>query len=340
MEGVSLYQNNILTGRKRTIFKTNPPQRSEPSTMEGKLSRLAVLVVILAISMPGVQIAATFDHERVRIVDWCPKTSSSESSNDADEVDTPATTALLLRGNVPLNCYGRYDPDMLIRHIEANIVVPNHNHSRIKVDQLIVVSLLSRTHSDEKKILQAQQEFYLKQQQQASSVTHAILHRPIVGSWLVPPILSKIPFLNELIWNYIHPDDGAWELAQEIRSLLSINSTTVGEEATAREDDDDAVAAMLTTSETSATSASTSTTVVYVHCMRGIDRTGLVSGTYLARYGNIEGDIVSETTHASTIRNMNYEIKQRNINVPAQNALEWVFWRNQTYISENDLSHS
>merc|ERR1712224_220991 len=105
------------------------------------------------------------------------------------------------------------------------------------------------------------------------------------------------------------------ELAEEINDWLE------------RDNNDEA--------SSSSSSSNAITTIVYVHCMRGIDRTGLAIGAYLARYGG-NGDVdghgngnynVNNSEWEDIIHRMNYDVGKRDINWPAQNALRWVFWR-------------
>jgi len=120
--------------------------------------------------------------------------------------------------------------------------------------------------------------------------------------------------MNDFLWNTWRPDDGAWELAEELKDRLE-------------EGDDD-----------EASSSNATATIVYVHCMRGIDRTGLVVGAYLARYGGGSGDgdgkNVNNSEWEDIIHRMNYDVGKRDINWPARNALRWVFWRRKQEIKD------
>ena len=123
-----------------------------------------------------------------------------------------------------------------------------------------------------------------------------------------------------MVWSYLKPDDGAWDVAEDLRSLL-LNATKTA-------------TTMGTPSSDTASSDSTNITVVYIHCMRGIDRTGLVAGTYLARYGSNDNTLghssvgtASKALQASEIQESNYNVGKRDINWLAQNSLQWVYWR-------------
>ena len=125
------------------------------------------------------------------------------------------------------------------------------------------------------------------------------LHKPVIGTWILPPVLTKVPIINDIVWTYLKPDDGAWDIAQDLRSIL-LNATA---------------------SSDTTSSDSTSITVVYIHCMRGIDRTGLVAGTYLARYGSNHNTVIQrdvgtagKTIQRSEIQELNYNIGKRDIN--------------------------
>ena len=98
--------------------------------------RVAVVALVVAWMLPGVQIAATFDPERLRLVDQMGEGPS----------------ALLVRGNVPLDRQGKFDPHMVLEtiHYQLNI------DADLKDSKLIVVSLLSDRQSDEKAALAEQ----------------------------------------------------------------------------------------------------------------------------------------------------------------------------------------
>jgi len=208
--------------------------------------------------MPGVQIAATFDPERLRVLDR-------------------RGTSILVRGNAPLNRQGKFDPEMIIEYIQRNIATESNNCT---FDRLHVISLISASQSDESYVLGQEMKYV-----QDEIAKHKLYHRPIAGSWLSPPPFPNLDFLNHMIWNFWRPDDGAWELAKELKDLLLESQYTI----------------------------------LYIHCMRGIDRSGLVAGTYIARWKGNASEI--------EIHQMNHDVGKREINWPARNALRWVLWK-------------
>ena len=232
-----------------------------------KAIAITIFIGVFALYMPGVQIAATFNSDRLRVLDQ-------------------TETSFLVRGNAPLNRHGVFDPAMLLSHVQDTI-------AQRPLDRLIVVSLLSSTHSDEKIVLKGQRGFYDDShssegnsdlhERTSGGKTHEFFHRPVVGSWLALPAFIKIPILNNFIWNYWKPDDGALKIAHELNELLNRHENTA----------------------------------VYFHCMRGMDRTGLVAGAYMSRW---------KSASEKDIRDQNYSVAKRELNVPARTALEWIFW--------------
>ena len=232
---------------------------------------LAIFVIILALYMPGVQIAATFDPERVRVLDR-------------------TDTSILARGNAPLNRHGMYDPEMILSHLNKRFAKEEEQQH---FDKLVIVSLISSRHSDEERVLLKQRDFYKGPQRTSSidstalsmgSFRHVFLHRPVVGSWVALPILTNMPVINQLVWKYLKPSDGGWELSNELKSLLNRSRNTA----------------------------------IYIHCMRGMDRTGLVSGTYLARWKH-------KTTQE--VNMANFDVTRRQLNWPARVGLHWISWK-------------
>eukprot|EP00521_Asterionellopsis_glacialis_P011990 CAMPEP_0195299244 /NCGR_PEP_ID=MMETSP0707-20130614/25159_1 /TAXON_ID=33640 /ORGANISM="Asterionellopsis glacialis, Strain CCMP134" /LENGTH=301 /DNA_ID=CAMNT_0040361591 /DNA_START=93 /DNA_END=995 /DNA_ORIENTATION=+ len=298
------------------------PQR--PRQQKVKMLPLTIIIAIIASFLfQGVQIAASFDYQRLRCVDY-----------------NNATSSYLFRGNLPMNRHGMFDPTLVVNSIqtyrqEAQNLEYGKDYeatSSFSNKKLIVVSLLSKHASDEKSMLMKELSFRYTcsnidddfntkegrnnaQQQKQQLCSHEnddnnknihqrlqevqVLHRPIVGSWMLPPPSWYIipHFIKTLIWNWCQPSDGAWEMAEELKLLLQHNQNTI----------------------------------VYVHCMRGIDRTGLLSGTYMLRYllqssdsKNNNGDHpYLGATATDKVNSINYNIGHRPINWPAQNALEW-----------------
>ena len=240
--------------------------------MPKSLFTIVLLVSILASFMPGVQIAATFDQERLRVLD---RKGSS----------------ILVRGNAPLNHQGDFDPDMVLRHVQERFQEAD------AYNQLIVISLLSSGQSDERHILQKQLTYFEPQIHpdvekvndiKGQTERHALYHRPITGNWFSPLPSRNLNYLNQLIWKWLRPDDGAWDLAEELHDMLNQSNNAI----------------------------------VYIHCMRGIDRTGLVAGSYLARWKKKEVNI-------EEILRLNHDIAKRELNWPARNALRWSLWKAQ-----------
>lgn len=222
---------------------------------------ISLSVSILSTFMPGVQIAATFDPERLQVLDR-------------------HGTSILVRGNAPLNRQGSFDPEMIVDYIQRNFAAESNNCT---FDRLHVISLISASQSDESYVLRKQEKYV-----QEETTKHKLYHRPIVGSWISPPPFPHLDFLNHLIWNFWRPDDGAWELTNELKYLLLESQNTI----------------------------------LYVHCMRGIDRTGLVAGTYMTRW---KGDV-----SVMQIHQMNHDVGKREMNWPARNALRWVLWKSSS----------
>jgi len=108
-----------------------------------------------------------------------------------------------------------------------------------------------------------------------------------------------------LLWKCWSPDDGAWDLAEELHSLLL-----------SADDDDKKDEEGIGGKKRGPQSR----ILVYVHCMRGIDRTGLAVGAYLARFQNFSSEEIDRG---------NWAVGRREINWPARNALRWVVWRNR-----------
>merc|ERR1712224_41513 len=224
---------------------------------------------------PGVQIAATFDPEKMRVLD-----------NRGESV-------ILVRGNAPINRRGDFDPDMVVRHAQRKFAAESSDTSRTVFDRVVVISLISARQSDEERVLRKQRRHFLDNK----TTEHQLHHRPIVGSWIPPIPFKNFDFLNRLIWNAWRPDDGAWDLARELKDLLDESSPDG--------------------------------TIVYFHCMRGIDRTGLVAGAYLARRKAASG-----AANEGEIDRINRDVAKRDINWPAQNALRWVLWKSRRSSSE------
>lgn len=253
-----------------------------PHLMVSKKQQLALAVVIVVFGMmlPGVQIAATFDPQRVRVLDQ-------------------HGTSILIRGNAPLNRYGTFDPSLILDHVHNSIInKSNEIYYDTVYQKLIVISLVSSSQSDEKAVLEKERNYIILndghvQPKQQKIHHYQLLHRPVVGSW-IPPLLpnhesNKLSsFINNWLWNSIYqPDDGAWELTNDIHELLHDSNTE--------------------------------NTIIYIHCMRGIDRTGLVAGTYLARW--VAGATKKE------IHQINYNIAKRQLNFSARTALKWTLWK-------------
>jgi len=158
--------------------------------------------------------------------------------------------ALLVRGNAPLNGAGQFDPKALT---ESSQVLTNLGSD----PTLSVVSLVSSSMSDERAVLEAENHVH----------------------WL--------PVLNEMVWDLLRPDGGAWELVSELQERLL--KCDVHERC-----------------------------LVYVHCMRGKDRTGVVAGAYAIRY---QGASFVDVQKANT------EIAGRELDWASQRALSWVEWR-------------
>ena len=206
-------------------------------------------------------------------------------------------TSVLIRGNAPINEKGDLDPDMVLQSISEMIARTwVARNEKMSFDRLVVVSLLSSSQSDEMVILQKQLTYSkdeLHKNPCSDRKKHKFCHRPTVGSWIIPrPTKYMTERLKQSIWSYLKPDDGSWDLAGELRAMLLDYEKTA----------------------------------VYVHCMRGMDRTGLVAGTYLARWKNATEDAVLQS---------NYEVAGRELNWPAQNSLQWVNWKASSHL-ENE----
>lgn len=231
------------------------------------LRGLLVGIVAVAMLLPGVQIAATFDPQRLRVV------------------DTTNSGSCLVRGNAPVNKQGEFDPDMVIAAVHSLMGTTTSERDNGNYE-LVVVSLVSSKQSDERVVLEKELQF----EPTADGPSVQVLQRPIVGSWTAPlPLDILHDFLKHTIWTMWRPDDGAWRLAKELHNLLR-NST------------------------------GTHRRIIYVHCMRGMDRTGLVAGAYLMRYTKA----AEERVHYE-----NYSVAKRRLNWPASNALKWVAWKSR-----------
>jgi len=217
-------------------------------------------LVLLSWQFKTVQIAATFNPDRLRLLD----VSNCSTKPFADEAHLvsclmaadferhdPKQPVLLVRGNAPLNERGKFDASMLVNAVEDRVsLLSKKANFSLNKPRMIVVSLLSTRANDEATV------FQLERSGSISSPNVELIHAPVRGS-----LLSILPSSQALEWllSFLRFDTtgGAWELSARLHVLVHNN-------------DSDRRA-----------------TIVYFHCMRGIDRTGLVAGTYAMRYHNI-----------------------------------------------------
>lgn len=249
----SRIENVAVVGKAHCVERFSPSLRVEADTIymchsAQKREHSHKTTHVCLLQFPIRTHTASFDPDRLEIIDVNTKRGN-----------------VLVRGNAPLDRCGKFNPDLILKAIQAKTINRNdlQDEPIVAFDKLIVVSLLNSRFKDEAQVLQEIQRGTKQAASDDSSTTVVeFVHLPVAGSWWsLLPWAARLPLVDAT--------GGASELSTRLHDMLYDD-----------DHDDDG------TAPPAGSERHGQTTAIYVHCMRGIDRTGLVAGIFNMRYRN------------------------------------------------------
>lgn len=289
--------------------------------MKGALCAVGLVVILLSAQFRNVQIAASFHPERLRLVDSpscrtpldefsCAQDVASSAGTSASDI-TRHPPVLLVRGNAPLNGRGEFDSGMIVEAVQDRIrSLSGELDFRLRHPDeelsLVVVNLVSGTQSDELAVLAEELRAATRSECEDSSTKNAclrvpsgdhtgdiifeIIHSPVQGSWVALPPTWQTGTLAQVLGTCTDLTGGAWDLASHLHALTHDGPHSSGGRSTPM--------------------------VVYFHCMRGVDRTGLLAGTYAMRF--------LDATF-NEVQLANADVGKRKLNFAEAMSLHWAY---------------
>jgi len=174
-----------------------------------------------------VQIAATFNSDRLRLIDssFCGASISVHALQKETELarciadpEVNQSAVLLIRGNAPLNGNGQFDSEMLVSAIEKRVreLLKNSafslRHPGMTMQQeprIVIIGLLSSRVGDEAAVLEIEKKG-ADSDGGGSGGSVKLIHAPIHGVWY-----SMLPFAFDgiLLFLRVDPTGGTWALS-------------------------------------------------------------------------------------------------------------------------------